>query len=798
MNSWNSIIKGVTVALVVAARPAAAAVLVYDGVPVTGTGAYALSNAVYGQNPTNATIVGETNAWGNANNSSTGVITNEPTGLSYPAGINLGSQTGGMRIFSTASGGSNVRAIMRAITPVLAGKSFYFSALAGFNDLSSLANNEYVALGLVKTRANNNQYPPADGIQIGFKKNGSNIDAILRVLGTTYPLQASVSAGTYFFVVKFDYNGSGNDTVYAALNPSSSEPSTWATNVNAEVLTSSTNFGFIYAGGNYGVSSNYAEFDEWRVGDTYADVAGSSEAPPLVSTLAATNVQDTSGWMNGRVTATGTAATVASVFHGTTDAGTNGAWDATNTFAGTVATLPQDFSLQVTGLTPLVRYYYRFAASNSVGFAWAPSGSSFLPQTQGAPAVTNAVVSGITRTNAIFSGNLASAAPPASVYACWDTADRGTSSTGDWATVAFVGTFSAPTNLTTTLGTLLANGNYACRFFSSNALGVAWSDPAVTFTTALPLITVTDTYGNEGNAGTSSLPVSINLDCRSAAAVTFSFATSNGTAEAGVNYVATNGTGTIAAGMTAASLSLGVIGNTTDEFPERDFWVNLSGASGATQATTVVKGEVGILDDDMGVRAFYDGFEDGDDAGWLRLTNSAGWTVGTNLYSYYGNGAGNNQAGNTNWVDYGLRVMTRIASDWQAAGIRVHAQGSGDRDGGYTFTFQRNDQSSMYNGSLKSGTNILAATTPANTPLANTRLTATVMRPAAVRVKTVSTGIWIRCYSGFTKMFDYVDTNSTYGAGMIGLIPGSYSRSYFDEVEVFTELPRSGFLLIAR
>ena len=759
------------------------AVLVYDGFPVTGTGAYSMSTCVFGQNPTHASIIGETGTWTNANNATTAVLTNSLAGLSYPAGINLSPQSGGMRIFSTASGGSNVRAIMRAITPVLAGKSFYFSALAGFNDLSSLANNEYVAFGLVKTRVNNNQYPPADGIQIGFKKNGSNIDAILRVLGTTYPLQASVPAGTYFFVVKLDYNASGNDTVYAALNPSSSEPSTWATNVSAEVLTSSTNFGFVYAGGNYGVNSKYAEFDEWRVGDTYADVAGSSEAPPLVTTLAATNVQDTSGWMNGRVTSTGSADTVVSVFHGTTDAGTNGAWDATNTFAGTVSSVPQDFSLQVSSLSPWVRYYYRFAASNSVGFSWATASTNFLPQPVGLPLVTNAVIGSITKTNALFSGSLSTASPPATVYACWDTADRGVGATGDWAHVALVGTYAAPTNLATTLGGLLANGSYACRFFSTNDQGGVWSGPAATFTTPVPQITISDGYGYEGNSGTTSLSLTVNLDVPSAQAVTFNYATSNGTALAGTGYVATNGAGTIGAGATSTSLTFEAIGNTVEEFPGRNFWVNLSGSTGASQATAVVTAEAGILDDDLGSSLFSDGFEDGNDDGWTRLTNSSAWTVATNLYSYpNGSYNGNNQAGDTNWGEYGLRVMARIGSTYKTTGIRTRAQGASEPDGGYAFTFENTGSGlSVYGAWLKCGTNVLLSTGA----VTSARLSTTVLHPVSMRVQTLSTGTWLRCYVDMTKIFDYVDTNSVYPHGMIGLVPGAYSYASFDNVDVY-------------
>lgn len=782
---------GAAVGLACAAT-ASAGLLVYDGVPASGAGAYT-TGSLYNQNPTNTSIIGESGTWtGDA--TSTTAISVDGTGLTYPPGVLLSGLGGSVYIANAQIGGAGVRSLKRALSPTLSGKSFYFSVLMGFNDLSSLANGAALLWGVTKTKTGTQFYPASDGVLVGFQRTATGVDAVLRVLNTTNVLQSGVSAGTYFFVGKFVYNAGGNDTVHVSLNPGATEPSSWTTSVTAEVLTNTTNFAWVNVGGNYGVNGKRVAFDEWRVGDIYGDVAGSTEVPPTMVTLAATNVTAVGAWLNGQVASTGTATTVVSVYHGTSDGGNNAAlWQATNTFSGTVTTVPQDYTVQATGLTSFVRYYYRYAASNAYGFAWASASTNFLPQPVGLPAITNAAVGNISKTKATLTGNLATAAPPVMVYACWDTADRGTTSTGAWARVALVGTYSFPTNLSYEMTGLLANNGYVCRLFATNDLGRAWSDLPVSFNTVIPQVYIIDAYGYEGNAGLTNLPVAVILDAASASDVTVNFATSNGTALAGADYVASTGTCTILAGTTATNITLNLIGNTVETFPGKGFWVNMTNPVGATQSAGTVKAEAGILDDDMGARLFYDDFDDGNANGWLVLTNSAGWSVSGKRYRYGYHGVyGNNQAGSTNWDDCSLRVMWGSDNAGKAGGIRMRAQGTNEPSGGYVFTFYQ------WNTYLKAGTNLLASTGDLGLRL-STIGGVYVLRPVSMRLRTVPTGTHIQCYYGFRTIYDLVDTNNYYPRGMIGLAPGDWANAaYFDNVEVFAEPGPKGTVMFIR
>ncbi len=90
--------------------------------------------------------------------------------------------------------------------------------------------------------------------------------------------------------------------------------------------------------------------------------------PPTIDALAATNVWSSSACMNGNLTATNGAATTVTLYWGTNDAGTGAAgWSHTNTFGQQAV---ESLTTNITGLTPLTSYTYRWFASNSAGGTW--------------------------------------------------------------------------------------------------------------------------------------------------------------------------------------------------------------------------------------------------------------------------------------------------------------------------------------------------------------------------------------------------------------------------------------------
>src|SRR5262249_13913312 len=93
-------------------------------------------------------------------------------------------------------------------------------------------------------------------------------------------------------------------------------------------------------------------------------------------------------------------------------------------------------------------------------------------------------------------------------------------------------------------------------------------------------IVINNVTQNEGNSGTTAFTFTVNLSVPNDRFVSVNFATANGTATAGTDYVAGSGTLTFAPGEPGQTLTVSVNGDTTNESNET-FFVNLSGASNA-------------------------------------------------------------------------------------------------------------------------------------------------------------------------------------------------------------------------
>ena len=93
-------------------------------------------------------------------------------------------------------------------------------------------------------------------------------------------------------------------------------------------------------------------------------------------------------------------------------------------------------------------------------------------------------------------------------------------------------------------------------------------------------LSVSDATILEGNAGTTTAAVVVSLDAPASKPVTVNYATANGTAIAGADYLSTAGTLTFARGETHKTIQIPVTGDRVRE-PDETFFVNLSGAQGA-------------------------------------------------------------------------------------------------------------------------------------------------------------------------------------------------------------------------
>ncbi|MGB5345417.1 MAG: Calx-beta domain-containing protein, partial [Woeseia sp.] len=105
----------------------------------------------------------------------------------------------------------------------------------------------------------------------------------------------------------------------------------------------------------------------------------------------------------------------------------------------------------------------------------------------------------------------------------------------------------------------------------------------------------------EGDTGTKVLQLSVSLSASTGSSVTINYATEDGTATAGQDYESASGTVTIAAGATAASISLTILGDTVVE-PDEQFGVRLSAPANAQLGTALAT--VTIVNDDAAAAQF--------------------------------------------------------------------------------------------------------------------------------------------------------------------------------------------------
>jgi hypothetical protein len=110
-----------------------------------------------------------------------------------------------------------------------------------------------------------------------------------------------------------------------------------------------------------------------------------------------------------------------------------------------------------------------------------------------------------------------------------------------------------------------------------------------------PSISVRDVAVAEGNSGTTQATFVVALSGPTAQSVSFSFATSNGTATAGSDYIATSGPQTFAPGEVEKPVTVLVNGDSVDEAQETLF-LDISNVQNATVNSS--RGTGFIIDDD--------------------------------------------------------------------------------------------------------------------------------------------------------------------------------------------------------
>ena len=122
-------------------------------------------------------------------------------------------------------------------------------------------------------------------------------------------------------------------------------------------------------------------------------------------------------------------------------------------------------------------------------------------------------------------------------------------------------------------------GTYNFRLFASGGLTRIATSGTVTVVTA-PTLTIDDASVTEGNSGTTTAIFNVRLAPTSTDPVTVNYATANGTAIAGSDYLAATGMLTFPPGAATQTIAVSITPDLAIE-PNETFLVNLSGAVGA-------------------------------------------------------------------------------------------------------------------------------------------------------------------------------------------------------------------------
>ncbi|OYW60632.1 MAG: hypothetical protein B7Z30_03865 [Rhizobiales bacterium 12-68-15] len=148
--------------------------------------------------------------------------------------------------------------------------------------------------------------------------------------------------------------------------------------------------------------------------------------------------------------------------------------------------------------------------------------------------------------------------------------------------------------------TVSLSGPSGATIADGTATGTILNDDSSAPPVATPAISIGDLTVSEGNGDHVHFMFTVTLDQPSTGTVTVNYATANGTAQAGSDYVAGTGTLTFAPGETSKTIHVDILGDTVAEANET-FTVSLSGPSGATIADGTATGT--IVNDDAAAPA---------------------------------------------------------------------------------------------------------------------------------------------------------------------------------------------------
>src|SRR5690606_5651355 len=216
---------------------------------------------------------------------------------------------------------------------------------------------------------------------------------------------------------------------------------------------------------------------------------------------------------------------------------------------------------------------------------------------------------------------------------------NGTATAGSDYTVAGLTGQTIPAGATSYTLTVLVNGDTLHEadetFFVNvtNVTGATVADGQGTGTIVndepAPTLSIADVSAAEGDAGTTTAVFTVTLSGASVQTVSVNYATADGTAQAGSDYVGASGTLTFAPGTTSQTLVITINGDLVTEADET-FVVNLASAANATILDG--SGQGTITNDDIPVAIAPATLAGG--TAWTAYSETISASGGTAPYSY--------------------------------------------------------------------------------------------------------------------------------------------------------------------
>jgi hypothetical protein len=200
----------------------------------------------------------------------------------------------------------------------------------------------------------------------------------------------------------------------------------------------------------------------------------------VVTNIPAASVLNRSAILGGNFVSTGGAAPEVFIFYGSSDGGTNAAnWNQSFYLGFQTGSFAQN----VAGLSANTTYYYRVAAINPAGVAWAPASQSFNTLSPSPASLTNLPAANAGPYSAILSGNVLSTGGDAPVVTIFYGPFNGGNVPGAWSnSLVLAGTQQAWFGQA--IASLTPNTTYYFTAQAVNGGGASWGEPVQSFTTS--------------------------------------------------------------------------------------------------------------------------------------------------------------------------------------------------------------------------------------------------------------------------------------------------------------------------